>query len=82
MVGRKVGVTFKLNDSAVSDVNENTTSTMTTSTVGPDYLFFDWYTHITSSLSSGAAKTALMLRTGSIQANWHCSTILPAKQAP
>jgi hypothetical protein len=48
VIGRKIGVAFNLNNSAVSDVNENTTSTMATSTVGPDYFFFDWYTHITS----------------------------------
>jgi hypothetical protein len=41
VVGRKVGVTFNLNNGAVSDVNENTAPTMTTSTVGLDYLFFN-----------------------------------------
>jgi hypothetical protein len=48
VVGRKVGVTFDLDNSAISDVNEDTASTMATSTVGLDYLFFNWYTHITS----------------------------------
>jgi phosphohistidine swiveling domain-containing protein len=41
MIGRKLGVPFNFDDRAISDMDEDTTATMATSTISPDYFFFD-----------------------------------------
>jgi len=57
VIGGKIGGTFNLNNSAVSDMNEDAAPTVATSTVGLDYFFFNWYTHIASLLFGSISKS-------------------------